>query len=109
VKIILSELRGQRVLGHCAALAHLDLTDNEIEKGGADSLAATLAGVLAQCPLTHLDLDRNILSPNNNRIGDAGAGNFAGVLGQYRALTHFNLRNRESEQPGEIGFALMAW
>jgi hypothetical protein len=84
VKIILSELKGQRVLGHCAALAHLDLTDNEIEKGGADSLAGTLAGVLAQCPLTHLDLDRNIL-------GAGGTESFAGVMGQCAALVHLDL------------------
>jgi hypothetical protein len=52
------------VLGQCTALAHLDLSFNEIGDAGAESLA----GVLAQCPaLAYLDLQ-------DNDIGTVGEG-----------------------------------
>jgi hypothetical protein len=69
------------VLVQCPALAHLDLSYNDIEAGGAERLA----GVLGQCAaLAHLNLE-------GNKIGDAGAELLAGVLGQCTALTHLNL------------------
>jgi len=47
-------------LGHCAALAHLDLGGNKVGHAGAEFLA----GVLAQCTaLTHLDLSENEIGP----------------------------------------------
>jgi len=69
------------VLVQCPALAHLDLSYNDIEAGGAERLA----GVLGQCAaLAHLNLE-------GNKIGDAGAERLAGVLGQCTALAHLNL------------------
>jgi hypothetical protein len=63
-------------LRHCAALAHLDLGDNQVGHAGAESLA----GVLAQCTaLTHLNLE-------DNHIGPVGAETLAGVLAQCPSL-----------------------
>jgi hypothetical protein len=69
------------VLEQCPALLYLDLSDNDIGPGGAESLA----GVLGQCPaLAHLNLCEN-------QIGSAGAESLAGVLGQCAALVHLDL------------------
>jgi hypothetical protein len=52
------------VLGQCTALAHLDLSWNEIETGGAESLA----GVLGQCAaLAHLDLSYDSLEESRHK------------------------------------------
>ena len=52
------------MLGQCAGLTHLDLSDNFIEDAGA----ASLAEVLGQCAaLAHLDL-------RYNQIGTVGEG-----------------------------------
>ncbi len=69
------------VLVQCPALAHLDLSYNDIEAGGAERLA----GVLGQCAaLAHLNLE-------GNKIGYTGEERLAGVPGQCTALAHFNL------------------
>jgi Ran GTPase-activating protein (RanGAP) involved in mRNA processing and transport len=71
-----------RSAGEGAALAHLNLSGNDM---GADR-AESLAGVLGQCAaLAHLDLSWN-------DIDDAGTENLAGVLTQCRtALAHLDL------------------
>ncbi len=81
------EMKGQdterlaRVLGQCAALAHLNLCGNPIGAKGAGNLS----GVLAQpSALAYLNLSRN-------ELGDDGAGRLAGVMGQLRALVHLDL------------------
>jgi hypothetical protein len=52
------------VWGQCAALAHLNLSSNQIGEVGTESLA----GVLGQCvSLAHLNL-------GNNHIGEVGTG-----------------------------------
>jgi hypothetical protein len=69
------------VLAQCAALAHLDLSCNEICNAGAERLAS----VLPQCAaLAHLDL-------SCNQICNAGAERLASVLPQCTALAHLNL------------------
>ena len=69
------------VLVQCTALAHLDLSENQIRSAGAHSLA----GVLAQCrALAHLNL-------RHNQIGDNGAEFLVGVLGQCAALARLDL------------------
>jgi Ran GTPase-activating protein (RanGAP) involved in mRNA processing and transport len=71
-----------RVLEQCPALAHLNLSGNQIGDAGAESLA----GVLAQCAaLAHLNL-------RCNGIGSAGAESLTGVLTQCQALAHLDLR-----------------
>ncbi len=58
------------MLPQSTALAHLDLSCNDIGAGGAESLA----GVLGQCrELAHLNL-------GHNQIGPAGAESLAGGL-----------------------------
>ncbi len=49
------------------------------------SWAESLAGVLAQFPLAHLNV-------GCNHIVDAGTESFAGVLAQCTALTHLDIR-----------------
>jgi hypothetical protein len=75
--------KGLAVLGQCPALAHLNLSNNQIEAAGEGSIAS----VLAQCAaLAHLNLC-------NNNIGAGGAESLAGVLAQCPALAHLNLGN----------------
>jgi Ran GTPase-activating protein (RanGAP) involved in mRNA processing and transport len=70
------------VLGQCAALTHLDLSDNVIEDAGAASLAE-VPGMCAA--LAHLNLSQN-------EIEDAGAERLAGVMGHaQRWLTLIQL------------------
>ena len=65
------------MLGQCASLAHMDLSENGIGDEGAGRLAA----VLGQCTsLAHLDLD-------DNGIGDEGAGGLAAVAKRCPSLT----------------------
>ena len=69
------------MLPQCPALVHLNLNDNRIGEGGAESLA----GVLTQCAaLAHLELA-------SNAIGPAGAKSLAGVLAQCAALSHLDV------------------
>jgi Ran GTPase-activating protein (RanGAP) involved in mRNA processing and transport len=57
------------VLTQCKALAHLNVSGNQIAAAGAENFA----GVLAQCTaLAHLNL-------RANQIGPAGAESLAGV------------------------------
>ena len=70
-----------RVLAQCPALAHLDLSENDIAAAGA----ASIGGVLAQCTaLSHLNL-------SDNDIKADGAESLAGVLAQCAALAHLDL------------------
>eukprot|EP00961_Rhodomonas_salina_P083173 1117503-Rhodomonas_salina.1 len=58
-------------LGECKALAHLDLSGNEL----GDEGTRRLAEVLKECKaLAHLDL-------SHNGIGDEGAGRLGAALG----------------------------
>ena len=83
------------VLGQCAALAHLNLCNNRIGVGGAERLA----GVLAQCPaLAHLDL-------GFNQIGPDGAERLAGVLAQCTALAHLDLGYNDIGAAGAASLA----
>ena len=81
------------VLAQCPALAHLDLSSNDIGTAGAESLA----GVLAQCrALAYLKLAWNW-------IGNEGAERLAEVLGQCPALVHLDLEFNEIEAAGAEG------
>eukprot|EP00961_Rhodomonas_salina_P171746 2316076-Rhodomonas_salina.1 len=68
---------GRLVLGECKALAHLDLSGNEIGAEGA----GVLAGVLGECKAL------NHLFASENGIGDEGMRRLAGVLGARRWLS----------------------
>ena len=69
------------VLALCPALAHLNLSDNDI----GPTVTESLTRVLGQCViLTHLDLSAN-------SIGPPGAEGLASVLTQCTTLTHLNL------------------
>ncbi len=74
----------------CPALAHLDLSSNDIGTAGAESLG----GVLPQCrALASLKLAWNW-------IGNEGAERLAEVLGQCPALVHLDLEFNEIEAEG---------
>jgi Ran GTPase-activating protein (RanGAP) involved in mRNA processing and transport len=81
------------LLAQCPALAHLNLSGNEIGPAGA----GRLAGLLTQCAaLAQIDL-------RANAIGPAGAELLAGVLAQCPALAHLNLWGN---QIGEAVFVI---
>jgi hypothetical protein len=64
------------LLGKCTALAHLNLSHNDIRAAGTESLAE----VLAQCPaLTHLNL---VINLSYDDMGCRGAKSLVGVLGR---------------------------
>ena len=78
------------VLAQCPALAHLNLSHNEIGANGA----GRLAGVLTQCrALAHLNL-------SGNRLGDDGAGMLAAMLAQCPALAHLDLSRNDISADG---------
>jgi hypothetical protein len=69
------------LLGKCTALAHLNLSHNDIRAAGTESLAE----VLAQCPaLTHLNL---VINLSYDDIGCRGAESLAGVLFFFASWT----------------------
>ncbi len=81
------------MLVQCTTLTELDLSFNDIDDAGTESLSR----VMAQCPaLAHLHLDYN-------EIGPAGAESLAGVIRENPNCTILPLdsRNQESAQiPG---------
>eukprot|EP00961_Rhodomonas_salina_P271978 3675190-Rhodomonas_salina.1 len=93
-----SAQRLARVLGDCKALAHLDMSGNQIGAEGAGPLSRVLGGCTT---LAHLSLI-------GNAIGVEGASRLAGVLGGCKALANLDLSQNMigAEGAGHLAGAL---
>jgi hypothetical protein len=104
------------VLAHCTALAHLDLSNNEIRDAGAERPA----GVLGQCPaLAHLNLHYNdIGTVGEGRLRASWRGQASGLVFcrhlALLALCHLFSRQARRKSDilytySEVAFGLALW